>query len=258
MLSRKIERTAIIVPAYNEPGITKTLQGLYDQQLRRAGTHHFVVDNNSSDDTRERIETFANTHMEFPLTVLEEGQKGTGAAVDTGFQEAISLGFSVIARTDADTVPTPLWSSLVIDNFEANKNLQLLGGKSLPLKDEQYRFGDSLLLPLGIKGAMAMLAIKHMNVDFLKVAVGHNMATRSGAYLAVGGIERSSIDEIDEDIVYSLKIADMYGLKSIKIDTDVLVETSMRRIRKYGIGGTALHHLFPELRKNHSDGVDIR
>lgn len=252
------EKIAVVVPAYNEPGIGATLRGLYEQNYRGESVHHFVVDNGSDDDTRDRIKAFTKYHEDFPLTVVEEAQKGTGAASDTGFRTAINQGYSIIARTDADTVPTPTWTSTIANNFNSTRKLQLLGGKVSPLHDEHYRLGDELLLPSGVKIARIALAIKNGDPHYLKAVLGCNMATTADAYQDVGGFERSSIDQMDEDIDYSLKIADQYGLSAIRIDPNLEVNTSMRRIREYGIAGTALHHLFPESRKNRKTGIDVR
>jgi glycosyltransferase involved in cell wall biosynthesis len=252
------EKLAVVVPAYNEPSINKTLEGLYSQYQRESSTHHFIVDNASTDDTRARIESFMQSHDDFPMTILEEPQKGTGATADTGFKAAISKGFSIIARTDSDTIPTPTWTLRISDNFHSDTGLQLLGGKSSPLKDESYRFGDELLLPAAVSSSRYVLALKNLDPRYLKVAIGHNMATRSAAYENVGGFTRSSIDEIDEDTDYSLKVIDEYGYGAVSLDPKVEVHTSMRRIRKYGVGGTALHHLFPQLRKYRKSGVDVR
>ena len=252
------EKIAVVVPAYNEPSIEKTLKGLYEQERRGDNTHHFIVDNGSIDDTRARIEAFMRYHDDFPLTILNEEEKGTGAASDTGFRAAIDKGYSIVARTDADSVPTSVWTSRISDNFRTHRQLQLLGGKSSPLRDEHYRVGDQLLLLTAVKAARFMLALKNFDPHYLRAVVGHNMATRAQAYEATGGFERSSIDQMDEDIDYSLKVADRYDSSAIEIDPNLEVETSMRRIRQYGIAGTALHHLFPEFRKRRKGGVDVR
>ena len=95
------ERLAIVVPFYNEPEIGRTLDGLFTQSYRR-DVNHYLVDNGSTDNTRDVIEEFRKEHEEFPLKIIEEGQKGTGAAADTGFTAAIQDGFTWVARTDAD------------------------------------------------------------------------------------------------------------------------------------------------------------
>src|SRR4051812_1483085 len=121
---QSFEKTAVIIPAYNEPCIRKTLQGLYEQDYHAEGTHHFIVDNGSTDDTLNRVRSFMEDHDDFPLTVLKEDQKGTGAAADTGFRKAINAGYTILARTDSDTVPTPFWSSRISDNFHSDPDLQ--------------------------------------------------------------------------------------------------------------------------------------
>lgn len=251
------ENLAVVVPVYNEQSISRTLTGLYAQN-RTKDIHHFVVNNGSTDNTLEKIDDFLQSHEDFPLTLLEEPQKGTGAAADTGFRHAIDSGYSAIARTDGDSVPSTWWTQRIVENFEKNHKIQLLGGKSSPLHDYYYRRGDELLLPTAIHGARLVLALQHMNSDYLKIAIGHNMATRAAAYEQVGGFTRTSIDEKDEDIDYSLKIAKEFGRSAIFIDPMIQVETSMRRIREYGVAGTAIHHLFPSLRTRIQDEIDVR
>lgn len=251
------ERLAVVVPVYNEPSIQVTLASLYNQEHRQ-GVQHFVVDNGSTDDTRAVIDNFMATHDDFPLTLIHEEEKGTGAASDTGFLEAIDRGYTLLARTDGDSAPSKSWTNRIVDNFAANGGLKLLGGKSVALRDEYYRRGDDMLLATAVKAARITLSILHLDGDFSRAVVGHNLATSSKAYEQVGGFERSSIDDCDEDIEYSLKVAKFFGRHSIFIDSRLEVATSMRRIREYGIGRTALHHAFPNLRRKSGRIIDVR
>lgn len=130
-----VAELAIIIPVYNEPGIAETLQGLYAQE-HRSSVHHYIIDNGSTDNTRALVRGFERQHDDFPVTVLEEEQKGTGAAADTGFRQAILDGHSLVARTDGDTVPQPNWTSTIIANFAIRDSLQLLGGRSTAMRDE--------------------------------------------------------------------------------------------------------------------------
>lgn len=251
------EKLAVVVPVYNEPSIARTLQGLYDQK-NTENVHHYVVDNGSIDDTRARIDAFVAEHDDFPLTILEEEVKGTGAASDTGFRKAIDDGYGVVSRTDGDTVPAVHWTEGIARTTGKHPNVQLIGGRIVPLRDEFYRLGDGLLLPAAVTAARMVLAVGHMNRAYTKAVTGANMATRSAAYESVGGFERTSIEVLDEDVEYSLKIAQQFGLNAIKIDPKLEVATSMRRIREYGVAGVALHHLFPKLRKGLHKEIDVR
>lgn len=104
-------RLAVIVPAYNEaPSIGTTLEALYRQAYRHT-SEHIIINNGSTDTTQAVVWDFARNHDDFPLSVIEEPQKGTGAAADTGVRAAIEHGATVIARTDADSVPRLNWTA---------------------------------------------------------------------------------------------------------------------------------------------------
>ena len=250
------KKLAIVIPAYNEElSIERTLQGLSDQERAMNDTHIFVVDNGSTDNTRKIIDTFKAKHRNFPLTVLTEKQKGTGAAADTGFRYAIQKGYPVIARTDADTVPLPDWTSRIYDNFYGRNPPRLLAGETLALHDEHFRPADTWLVPLVGHASRYILAIQHFNPNHVRTAHGYNMATTAETYLAVDGFPRISINQGDEDIAYTVKVADAFGKKSIHIDWDLKVRTSARRKRIYGVFRAAMYYLFPSKRRG---DVDVR
>jgi glycosyltransferase involved in cell wall biosynthesis len=251
-------RLAVIVPAYNEAAtIEATLAALYGQAYKHT-TEHIIVDNGSTDATRSVIQRFADNHDDFPLRIIDESQKGTGAAADTGMRSAIERGATVVARTDADTLPQLNWTDRILSHFNSQTNTQLLGGRIMALRDHNYRLGDSLLMPLAVKGARVALALRHFNRGYLQAVTGGNMATKAQAYETVGGFPRTSIDELDEDIAYSLRIAQGFGRRAITINNGLVVETSMRRIRSQGWIGTALHHLVPERRQHGGQQLDVR
>jgi glycosyltransferase involved in cell wall biosynthesis len=250
-------RLAVVVPVFNEPGIALTLEALYRQQ-NRGDLHVFVVDNTSTDDTVLRVNRFAADHPDLPITVLHEGQKGTGAACDTGFRAAIDAGSTLVARTDGDSAPTEDWAHRIRTVFSQHPEVHLLGGTSVPLRDRYFRWGDQLLMPGALTMLRVMLAIKHLNIRYLRFVAGHNMAVRSSAYLTSGGIGRTSIDERDEDIDFSVRMSRHLGYGAVRIDPALRVATSMRRVRRYGLGLMGVHHLVPVLRGRIIRTIDIR
>lgn len=247
------KKLAVVIPVYNERFIEKTLQGLHEQDRPWNEMHLFIVDNGSTDNTRKLIDRFAAAHKDFPLTVMNEPQKGTGAASDTGFRYAIKKGYPVIARTDGDSVPLPDWTSKIYDIFYNPNPPRVLGGNTIALHDEYHKPYDTLLIPLVARTSPYILALQHFNPNHTKRAIGANMATTAETYLAVGGFPRSSINELDEDVAYSVKVADKFGKKSIRIDWSLKVRTSSRRTRAYGVIGIMLYYLFPSRRRGNID-----
>lgn len=251
------DRLAVVVPVFNEPDVTRTLDVLRRQQ-DRLELHVFLVDNGSTDDTAQRVERFAAAYPDLPITVLTEPQKGTGAACDTGFRAAIASGFTLVARTDGDSEPAEDWASRIHRTFSEHPEVQLIGGTSVPLRDRYYRRGDALLMPGALRSFRFVLAIYHLDIHYLRFVAGHNMAVRASAYLATGGFERTSIDKRDEDIDFSVLVSRRLGRTSIRIDPELRVATSMRRVRRYGVGMMGIHHLVPALRGKFIRMIDVR
>jgi glycosyltransferase involved in cell wall biosynthesis len=252
------EKIAVVVPVFNEPSIEVTLGGLYRQE-HTSQVHHIIVDNGSTDDTRSKVALFAQEHEDFPLTVIEEVEKGTGAASDTGFRFAIERGYEIVARTDGDTVPRQDWTRRIDEHFARSLNTQLIGGKVEALHDDDYRLGDDLLMSIGAKAIRAAFVLRYGgDLTYLRVVNGANMATRSQAYGQAGGFSRSSIDTVNEDIDYSVAVARMFGASAVRLESNIVVNTSMRRMRHYGRIGTISYYLFPDRRGGQEHIIDVR
>lgn len=251
------EQLAVVVPVYNEPDIARTLDALL-RQRDRSDLRVYVVDNGSSDDTVQRIERFAAAHPTLDVRILHEQQKGTGAACDTGFRTAIAEGSTLVARTDGDSEPAEDWVTVIRALFAQHPEVQLVGGTSIPLRDRYHRWGDDLLMPGALRLLRIMMAVNHLDAAYLRFVAGHNMAVRASAYLATGGIERTSIDRRDEDIDFSVRISHRLGFGAVRIDPRLRVATSMRRVRRYGLGLMGLHHMVPALRGRIIRTIDVR
>jgi glycosyltransferase involved in cell wall biosynthesis len=222
----------VVVPAYNEAArIAGTLAAL------RAQTDTdftlLVVDNGSTDDT-------AAIARAAGASVLSEPEKGVGCAVDTGFRHAIAHGATHIARTDADCLPRPGWITGVRAGFAGGG--ELLCGRITARRDEHGPIGRAVFR--GLVGAAATFGRwrpAHRSAGYrapYRMHAGNNMAVTAALYQACGGMPRQPSP------------TDRLFLNRVRMTTDAIVhrrdmvvENSTRRIRAYGVLGTARWYL---------------
>ncbi len=134
----------VVVPLRNEAaGIRPTLAALAAQRDRDFTL--VLVDNGSTDGSADVIRRALAMSPILRWRLIDEPQKGTGAAADTGFRFAIASGATHIARTDADCLPDPGWITAIRAGFASGA--ELIAGKIGPRLDEEpLRFGEATLL----------------------------------------------------------------------------------------------------------------
>src|SRR5436190_9317263 len=128
-MGKRINRTNfyVVVPFYNEAEyIEATLQALAQQTDRDFSL--ILVNNSSTDKSADIVRNFFAGYPEFPVHLIDEPQKGTGAASDTGFRHAIRLGAKYVARTDADCLPAADWVQNIKRGF-TEERLEFVIGK---------------------------------------------------------------------------------------------------------------------------------
>lgn len=84
-------------------------------QLDPAPHEIILVDNGSTDESLALIRAFAEDHAARDVRVLEEPRRGAAAARNTGFRAATG---DVIAFTDADCAPDPVWLQHLLEPVE--------------------------------------------------------------------------------------------------------------------------------------------
>jgi glycosyltransferase involved in cell wall biosynthesis len=229
----------VVVPAFDEAlRIGDTLASLAAQTDRDFTL--LVVDNASTDATAELVGEFAGG-APFPVVVIEEGRKGVGSAADTGFRYAIAHGADLLARTDADCLPHRGWV--------AAARAALLDGAGMAYgsirarRDENgvlARAGFRVLVCLASAAAPLRPANRGGpgHLAPYRLHAGNNMAITAALYLAAGGMPRQAAptDRIMFDRVRRHTAA-------IVRSRAMVVENSTRRLRAYGVVGTALWYL---------------
>lgn len=122
---------SVVVCTYNRAALlTRTVESLFAQKT--AATFEILaIDNNSSDNTPAVV---ASLQTKSPITLryIHEPRQGNAYARNTGVEQAYA---SIVAFIDDDVVAAENWVDNIKSAFERNPQLSFIGGKVLPLWD---------------------------------------------------------------------------------------------------------------------------
>ena len=209
---------SIVVPALNEERLLyQCLNSLKEQDY--AGDYEIiVVDNASTDRTRELASSPG-------VKVVSEPNIGTGPARQRGLLEAEG---EIVAFTDADTMPPRRWLRTLVQYLTRNPKTIAVTGP--------YAFFDV--------GATARTISYIMNFVFIILdnafryvtrkggtLWGSNFAARKKVLLEVGGFD-TSIRYLGEDHELSLRLKEK---GKVSLIPNLFVLTSARRIKEEGL-----------------------
>lgn len=230
----------IVVPCYDE---TKWIAGVVDA-IAAQDQRDFalvIVNNASTDDTRAKAEAQIAQHPHLTGIVIDEPEKGTGCAADTGFRYAIAHGAKIICRTDADCLPTPTWFGRLVRALET-RDLDCVAGRL------KIRTDDVELSPVALfVSRFGMVSVRllgpwiksNQGDDYLRRYImlpGPNVGMTAAAYEACGGYTRKSFEVafLDKEIANAMR----RHTKRIAYVRSAVVMFSERRTKAYGVRGT--------------------
>ena len=245
----------VVVPCHNEAAaLPATLDALAAQHGPALTV--LVVDNASTDGTAEVAAAWAGRATEdgrlpdgTAVALLREEQKGVGAAVDTGFRVAIAAGATHLLRTDADTLPDPTWAQTAVAALgpagAGPDGWDMVTGVSHARPDQDGLLWRALFLA-AFWAAAGFGVVRPAHRPLSRAAphrylmtAGHNMAVRPEAYVACGGMPRQGSPT---DRLFANRIR--HTTSRIRRVRAMKVRTSTRRLRGYGLRGTARWYLF--------------
>jgi len=210
-------RFSIVVPAYNEAGyLGCSLTSLQNQDF--TGPYEIiVVDNNSTDGTRQVIERYPG------VTYVFEAEKGITRARQRGFLEATG---DILAYVDADTHPPAGWIEQIWEQFGKRKDLACLSGP--------YSFYDLSGLRNKVSSGWFVAARPLYSITGYMM-VGGNFAIPRNVLERMGGFD-SSIEFYGEDVDIA-KRAKQQG--KVLFSPRFVMPTSGRRMKKQGFAKIA-------------------
>ena len=120
---------SVVIGTYNRCELLgSSIERILGQQTGGLRFELIVVDNNSTDHTRQVIESFAaRGHAQ--VRYLFEGRQGVAHARNAGIAAARA---PIVAFTDDDILVAPDWLATIHRAFEAHPDIDLVGGKVLP------------------------------------------------------------------------------------------------------------------------------
>lgn len=125
---------SVVVPTYNRAALLRrALQSLFSQRAAGSNFEIIVVDNNSSDETGEVVESLKPSS---PVTLrsVRETRQGNAYARNAGIDRAAG---SIVAFLDDDVEADENWVSTIKTALDRAPQIAFVGGRILPLWERE-------------------------------------------------------------------------------------------------------------------------
>lgn len=173
-----------MIGTYNRCDVLRgALESLMTQDSGGVDYEVIVVDNNSTDDTRDMVEGLRHKLQTNNLIYCFERTQGVSHARNRGITAARGR---LIAFTDDDIRPAPNWIASVRESFKKFPNADCIGGRVLP--QPKTEFPDWLTAKHWTPLALLDLGDKPIDLDVRTGAglVAANMAVKASVFADVG------------------------------------------------------------------------
>lgn len=190
---------SVIIPSYNSSRtLPECLRALLNQNLSRKDYEIIVVDDGSTDSTRDIVRSFTGKNKN--IRYIYQKNKGPAAARNLGARKAKG---SILLFTDSDCVPEKGWIKNMIEPFQDTEIVGVAGayGKNLEDKSLIARFTN-----YEIKDRYKKLT-KQEEIDFIGT---YAAAYRRNAFMKTKGFDESFKTASGEDPALSFEMT-RYG-----------------------------------------------
>ena len=230
-LGRETPLVSVVIPAYNEQhNILRTLSSLSRTQTAYP-VEIIVVDNNSTDETRDRVEKSG------AIYILEK-KKGVQHARSTGLKEARG---TYVVSGDADTIYSPDWVNQLVSPLIHDEQIACVHGKFAFIPEDRYNRGGFFLYEtLGD-------LYKKINCLFKDPAIyvyGCSSAFRKAQAVEVGAYDHPPGS--NEDGYLGLKLRNKFG-KLVRVSQKKSIAWTSSR--KFVTEGTLIKRVFNKMRR---------
>lgn len=142
----KDAKIGVVVPAYNEEKLIARVIETMPEFVDRI----IIVDDGSNDRTKDIIKKYQKNQNNRLLFIQHEKNQGVGAAIVTGYKQALREEFDVIGVMAGDgqmaSVDLPkLIDPIISDNVDYTKGNRLFSGKAWQIIPKTRYMGNSLL-----------------------------------------------------------------------------------------------------------------
>lgn len=213
MADTPMRTISVVIPAFNEEAYLPACLDALMQNVADKALEIIVVDNNSTDGTKQVIARYP------AVTYVFEPEKGITRARQRGL---LSASGDIVAYVDADTRPPPGWIDQIAQNFAADDGLACLSGP--------YSFYDLSGIRDKISTGWFVTARPLYKLTGYMM-VGGNFAMPRAILHEMGGFD-DRIEFYGEDVDIA-KRASKFG--KVRFSPEFVMPTSGRRLKKQGL-----------------------
>lgn len=206
---KNIIKASVLIAARNEEkNIKKLLESIYNQSFPKELFEVIIVDDHSTDNTKNIINNFINENKELDIKLLEAENVGKKLAISQALHTAIN---ELIIVTDADCVLNNLWIESIVGFYQEKKCKMILAPVLLSPAENLFE-KMQVLEHLSLIGSTAGSA----SIGFPVMCNGANMAYERIAALEVDKYRKDFNIPSGDDMFLLEQFVKNYGHENVK------------------------------------------